>query len=172
MKITVEKITDWDLVRDVARNTVNKKALDSLKEVSDNFKNSILKSEHSPIRELRFKITMENIPSFVSVHFVRHNIGINHYVSTRREDRQDKFEDLGRLTPVTHIMTVNAQSLINMSRKRLCLMSHKETVKVMSMIKTEIEKIDSLVSKYMVRECEYRGFCPEGKNSCGYFKEG
>ena len=46
----------------------------------------LVEAEHSPIRELWFGIKME-IPYWVSVHFVRHHIGVNHYVQTQRDDR-------------------------------------------------------------------------------------
>lgn len=63
----------------------------------------------------------------------------------------------------------NAQALINMSRKRLCNQAHPETRQVMEEIKKEVSKRDEFLAEVMVRECVYRGYCPEVK-SCGYDK--
>ncbi len=63
-------------------------------------------------------------------------------------------------------MSCNTQALINISRKRLCKKAHEETIKVWQAVKDAIKEIDPIVAKYMVRECVYRGFCPEEK-SCG-----
>lgn len=77
-----------------------------------------------------------------------------------------------RLTPVNHTMFVNAEALINIARKRLCLCSHKETVYIMNLIKKEIEKKNHLLAKMLVPNCVYRnGLCKEGKFSCGFKDE-
>lgn len=64
------------------------------------------------------------------------------------------------------MMSCNTQALINISRKRLCKKAHEETIKVWQAVKEAIAELDPVVAKYMVRECVYRGFCPEEK-SCG-----
>ena len=61
----------------------------------------------------------------------------------------------------------NAQALINMSRKRLCNQASPETREVMEAMKEEVSKRDKFVAEVMVKECVYRGFCPEMK-PCGY----
>jgi thymidylate synthase ThyX len=63
----------------------------------------------------------------------------------------------------------NTQALINISRKRLCNQASKETRQVMEKIKNEVAKKDNFVAEVMVKECIYRGFCPE-MQSCGYDK--
>jgi thymidylate synthase ThyX len=64
-------------------------------------------------------------------------------------------------------MLVNAQTLINMARKRLCSKAHKETMDTMMAIKDEIAWVDPDLAKFLVPECEYRGnFCHEPR-SCG-----
>ena len=55
-------------------------------------KKKYLTSEHSPIRYLRFIIRME-IPYCNSVHFVRHKLGVEHFVQSQRNDRQDIGQD-------------------------------------------------------------------------------
>jgi thymidylate synthase ThyX len=68
------------------------------------------------------------------------------------------------------MMTCNAQALINISRKRLCTCASKETREVWKAVKEAIAEIDPIMAKHMVRECIYRGFCPEMVAYCGFFR--
>ena len=63
----------------------------------------------------------------------------------------------------------NAQALINLSRKRLCNQASPETREVMQAMKEEVSKRDKFLAEVMVKECVYRGFCPE-MQSCNYDK--
>lgn len=104
----------------------------------------------------------------MSVHFVRHWLGILHYVSTQRTDRTGVNRDNSTQdTPVTHECEANAQALINISRKRLCNQASPETREAWLEVKTEVKEADPVLASVMVKECIYRGFCPEMK-SCGY----
>jgi len=163
MQVKAEKITDLSLCREVCEATMqNKTSKVSLKQ--------IYKSEHSPIRSQMFKITMKDIPTFVSVHFVRHSIGIQHYVMSNRNDITGSNEVVTRESPVNHTMLLNAESLINLSKKRLCTKASLETRKVMKLIKDAIKEVDSDLSEFMVPQCVYRaGICQELK-SCKYNK--
>lgn len=165
MKIEVTKLTDINLIHEACSATIDGKQ-------SNISLDKMYKCMHSPIRTQIFFIKMIDIPSFVSVHFVRHKIGVEHFVSTRRDDRTDfSNEEVNRLTPVKHYMLINAESLINMARKRLCFSASKETREVFGMIKKEIEKVDPELAKYLVPECYFRnGYCPELK-SCGLYKQ-
>lgn len=166
MEIEVKKVTDWNRVLNAARMTVHKKALD--KEPSDKFKHSIMMSEHSPIRLLEFDIIIRDIPYCNMGHFVRHVMGIEKFVTTSREDRTNVPRSERRQTdPVDCQFSVNAQALINISRRRLCSCADKETIKIWNAVKSAIECVDPIVAKYMVRNCIYRGFCPEDE-CCGY----
>ena len=62
---------------------------------------------------------------------------------------------------------VNAQTLINMARKRMCNCSHKETRKAFQAIVEEMYTVDPEMAAVMVPNCIYRGFCPEVK-CCGF----
>ena len=123
--------------------------------------------EHSPIRTQLFWIEMIGIPTFVSVHLCRHNVGVTHYVESNRSDRGATFV-ADRLTPVNHGMLINAQALIQMARKRLCKCASKETQNVMAHICWEIKKIDPDLDARMVPECQYRNGCYELR-SCGLY---
>ena len=65
---------------------------------------------------------------------------------------------------------VNAQTLINISRRRLCNTASKETIEAWKLVvKTLKENVDPILADFLVPNCIYRGFCPEA-NSCGYWK--
>lgn len=118
------------------------------------------KSEHSPIRAEIWWIELIGIPTYVSVHLVRHKIGIEHFVESNREDRGGGDpEKIHRLTPVNHGMLVNSQALIAMSRKRLCYKADRRTVAVWRKLR---KALPPELRYFMVPECVYRnGFCPE-----------
>ena len=64
---------------------------------------------------------------------------------------------------------VNAQTLINISRKRLCHCASKETREAWVAVKEAIKEFDPIMASFMVPNCIYRGRCPE-MNTCGYYK--
>lgn len=166
INININQETPWKRALNAARRTVGKEPLD--KEPSDKWKDSILYAEHSPIRQVEYDIQMEGIPNFVSVHLVRHHEGCEKFVHSNREDRGGADPNtITRLTPVDMDMTCNAQALINISRKRLCNCASKETREVWQATKDKMKEIDPIMAKHMVRECVYRGFCPELK-CCGF----
>jgi len=171
MEVTVTSLTNWELVREVARATQGNFD-DITGPVSDNFKKRMLISEHSPLRALMFKVVLKDIPSYVSTHLVRHKIGVEHYVSTSRPDiratadRHDQRKD----DPVTHTMIINAAALIQMARERLCTKAEEQTQMVMRTIVAEMAKVDVTLSMYMQPKCCRLGFCPE-YHGCSRYKE-
>lgn len=150
---------DWQWVKTCTLNTVGKK---SLSKPTNEWKQKLIESEHSPIRELWFGIRME-IPYWVSVHFVRHHIGVNHYVQTQRTDRTGiNRDELPQGELVSHIMSVNAQELIFMAHKRLCKQASEETREVMKRIVEEVIKVCPQMKSILVPLCIYRnGKCTE-----------
>lgn len=160
IEISVKKLTDNLLIDKACSFTVDKEV-----NVKDYYK--MYKSEHSPIRTQMYWIEMLNIPSFVSVHLVRHKLGVEHFVKSLRDDRGGTgVED--RNTPVNHAMLINAQALIYMARKRLCSKAHIETQKVMHDIRDAIDAVDPDLAKAMVVDCVYRGGCFEF-NGCNFY---
>jgi len=160
---------DWAWVRFLAKNTVGAKVDPESGDMSLELKKKYLKSEHSPIRYLTFIIRMQ-IPYCDSVCFCRHKLGVEHYVQSQRNDRQDKFdrykEPQGHL--VSHVMVVNAQELMFMARRRLCRMASPNCQKIMKMIKMAVLKSNPEFEDVLVPNCEYLHSCPEFK-SCGYW---
>lgn len=169
MKVELTKVKgDWIEVVDKARTTVGKEELG--KEPSDKFKRKILMAEHSPIRSLIYCFKITNLKSWVATHFVRHHVGVEKWVRTQRSDRTGTNRDeLPQGAEVEMELEANAQALINMSRKRLCSQASPETRQVMQEMKKEVSKRDKFLADVMVRECVYRGFCPEMK-SCEFDK--
>lgn len=158
----------YEQVVNRARTTVSKEELG--KEPSDTFKRKILMAEHSPIRSLIYCFKISNLKSWIATHFARHHIGVEKWVSTQRTDRTGVNRDeLSQSNEVTMEIEANAQALINIARKRLCNQASVETRNIMQEMKNEVAKRDSFMADVMVRECVYRGFCPE-MVSCGYDK--
>ena len=161
MQVVVEKITGIDLMREACEFTINAESTMTLQK--------IYRAEHSPLRTQLFVVKMRNIPSFVSVHFVRHKVGVEHYVRSNREDRASNSGDEGRWAQTNHMMVINAQAMINMARKRLCSKAHKITIAVMSMVRDGVYEIDPDLGNFMVHDCIYRGRCVELR-TCGFAK--
>lgn len=123
------------------------------------------KAEHSPIRTIWFWIVLE-VPYWVSTHLVRHNVGVTTFVKSQRNDRQSDYDrnKAPQDSPVLHGMFINAQALINVSRKRLCMKASKETREAWEAVRKAVEIIDPQLAGCMVPECKYRnGACPELK---------
>ena len=147
---------DWQWAYTCTLNTVHKTPI---KKPTLEWKKKLLKSEHSPIRELWFGIKME-VPYWVSTHYVRHHIGVNHYISTQRDDRTNATTpraDMPQGTLVSHIMSVNAQELMFMARKRLCTQASPETRQVMQEIVNKVLETNPEFEDVLVPLCAYRG---------------
>lgn len=169
MKVTTEIISGWEWAKRAALRTVGKKPKTT--QPTDQWKADMLLAEHSPIRAVTYYISIDNIRQWVSVHLVRHWLGFLPFVHTQREDRRKidlKRDELpqGALNDMDII--ANAQALINVSRKRLCACASKETREAWQAVKDSIAEVDSVMADKMVKNCVYRGFCPEGDNCCGY----
>jgi len=157
----------WLAVKKLALRTVGKTVV---KLPDTRWKYRILLAEHSPIRALLFTVVLENIPTFVSTHLVRHKHGVEHFVRSQRSDYTQVDRSTRKQTDlISHTMVLNAQALISISRKRLCMKADASTRKVWQTAMEDIKQQDSVVAAVCVRECVYRGFCPEAR-SCGYVK--
>lgn len=155
----------WQEVKDAAMATIGKP---TGKYPDSEWKKKILLAEHSPIRLLTFTVRIEDLPYWVSVHLTRHKVGVEHFVSTQRSDRTgiDR-EKLPQDALVMHTMVINAQALINISRKRMCLQASPETREAWHKVVELFYDIEPEIWDVCVQECIYRGFCPEMK-SCGF----
>ena len=171
-KIKVEIIKhptdeDWLFCKQCALNTIGK---NSTTLPTSEWKEKILKAEHSPIRTLwfAFKITA---PYYCVMHMVRHKIGCEHFVKSQRDDRTNN--DIPRAEKpqgefIDYILYINAQELMFMARRRLCNQASSETREVMKAIVSEVLKTNPEFNNVLVPMCVYQGHCPEftpcGKN--------
>lgn len=166
MKIEITRVTSWTEVLNSARFTWRKSLRSG--EPSVKWKKKIIKAEHSPLRCLMFNIDMYNIPSYTAGHFVRH-VHAQPFISTSRPDTdghqiprdKQKKSDL-----VNCRLFLNAEEIINISRKRLCSKAELPTRQVWQSVLKELRKIEPELVNACVPNCIYRGFCPEIK-SCG-----
>ena len=150
---------------------------DTEKLPSIEWKRRMLKAQHSPIRMLEYTFLLEDIPSWVSVHLVRH-VHATPFVTTQRNDRMNREEGYDRRkapqdTPVDMIWFVNAEELITIAHKRLCMLASPETRKVVQDICKAIlrECPEWQETGLLVPLCTYRnGLCDEFK-PCDYYME-
>ncbi len=159
MKVKITKLTDEGIMQQACEATMpegvwSKMSLDR-----------IYTCKHSPIYTQLFWVELRGIPSFVSTHLCRHHVGVTHFVQSKRDDRGGTGKE-NRYTPVNHSMLVNAMSLIQMSWKRLCFLSHTDTIMVFKKIEKELKKVDPALCNHLQPHCEYLGRCDEDK-PCG-----
>ena len=163
----VSKKGTWREVADCANVTINKG--EGNNEPSSKWKKRMLLCEHSPIRILFFDFKWTELKYWVSVHLVRHKIGIEHFVRTQRSDRSGVDRDgLRQDSPVEHRISVNAQAMISISRKRLCMNASPETREAWTAVVEKLKESENELYNVCVPDCIYRGWCYEYK-SCGYF---
>lgn len=190
MKVNVIQETPWSRALNAARRTIGKPPLN--KEPSDNWRKMVIMAEHSPIKLVEYLISFKDLRQWVGVHLLRHE----HMLPFIHSQRVDRREDIDSLTervmsiieedvksdesfnkrdylfqgePNDQDFVVNAQTLINISRKRLCHCASKETREAWVAVKAAIKEFDPIMASFMVPNCIYRGRCPE-MNTCGYYK--
>lgn len=157
---------NWREVADSANTTVNRKP--GTKEPSSAWKRRMLLCEHSPIRQIFVKLKWTDLKSWISVHFVRHKIGIEHWVRSQRTDRTGVNRDyLPQSNFVEHEIMADTQAVINISRKRLCNQASKETREAWKAAIDTLKTKEPELHAACVPDCVYRGWCYEFK-SCGY----
>lgn len=158
----------WREVANSANTTINKEAGE--REPSSLWKRRMLLAEHSPIRQLIVKWKWRDLKYWVSVHLVRHWLGIVHWVRTQRSDRTGvNRDDIPQSASVEHEAEANAQSMINISRKRLCFQASQETREAWQGVLESMKDEQPELFSVCVRDCVYRGWCYEF-HSCNYHK--
>ena len=97
---------------------------------------------------------------------------MEHFVQTQRTDRTGVDRDaLPQGALVNHTMRINAQAVINISRKRLCGKASPETREAWLMVLKAIWDKEPELYSVCVPNCVYRGFCPE-MDGCGIWESG
>lgn len=163
-------IVDWKRVKNHCRTTDNKDFTD--KDATDEFKKKLLISEHTPIRLIELDWSWKGMPSWVSVHWVRHKW--EKFVSTQRDDRKEHDIPRGKMpqdTPVNFDGYANMQALIDSFRKRLCFCASPETREYAEDFKVSLHLIFPELADVLVPNCIYRCGCPEGFSCCRFFDD-
>lgn len=78
----------------------------------------------------------------------------------------DRFD---RYAPQSMALLLNAEEIINISRKRLCAKASAETREIWEKVIDEVSKCDLDLANHCVKPCVYCGFCREAK-PCGFMK--
>ena len=159
--VTAKLRSSFDDVREAAQNTIGKKFDPEGTSSSTTLKTKYFISEHSPIRSFDVRIILHDVYYPTSVSFCRH-VHSTPYVKTNRADRTNQKRSLDNSTD--HMFDSNAQSLIDMMRKRLCIGCCSQDVYLWAL---EIKKKLILnpdtyeLGLCLVPGCVYRGGCPE-----------
>ena len=155
---------DWMLCKKCTLVTVSK---DSNTPPTFEWKQKLLKANHSPIRTLQFCFRLTDIPYWVSVHLVRH-VHATPFVSTQRDDRQNKYSrgEAPQNAPVSMCWYMNAEELITISHKRLCNQASKETRELVQTICNKVIEVNPEFNGLLVPNCVYRGGICDEFNSC------
>lgn len=156
--------SDWIAVKQRALVTVGKT---SDTEPSSEWKDKIITARHSPIRRLRFSFFIENIPSCNATHLARH-IHAQPYIMSQRNDRQNKYDrrKAPQDAPVNMIWDMNAEELMIICNKRLCMKADEVTRQIVAAIRDEVIKLCPEFKPHLIRMCDYMGRCPE-MQPCG-----
>lgn len=168
MKVTLLEYPsekDWCGVYQRALVTVGKT---SQKVPDMKWRLDILRARHSPIRRLHFAFLLEDIPSWVSVHFARH-VHAQPYVASQRNDRQKKYDrnTAPQNAPVDMIWDMSAEELMVIANKRLCKLASEETRAIVQMMCDEVKAVcPEFESGLLVPMCEYHGGVCHEMKSC------
>lgn len=187
--VEVEQETPWKRALNAARRTIGKKPID--KEPSEEWRKKVIMAEHSPIKLVEYRISFSDLRQWVGVHLLRHEHSLP-MIHSQRVDRRDIDEMVEKVMQILsddikneegfnkrdylfqgetndQDFYVNAQTLINISRKRLCACASKETREAWALVKEAVREVDPIMASFMVVNCVYRGRCPE-MTTCGYYK--
>ena len=159
---------DWLKVRRRALVTIGKLPNPD-KQTSLEWQKKMLRCRHSPIRKLWFSFYIKDIPYWLHTELVRHHVGIEKYVKSQRDDRNNNNipraeKPQGAL--VNMIIDINAESLMTLMNKRLCGCATKEMQELMLMIRKEVIWNNPEFTDFLVPMCKYHNCCNEF-NSCG-----
>lgn len=158
---------DWMACKERALVTIGK--TEGIKPPTEEWKKKILEARHSPIRRLRFSFYIE-CPSWVSVHLCRH-VHAQPYVKSQRNDRQNEYDrnKAPQDSPVCMILDVNAEALITIANKRLCIQASDETRMLVTAMCDAVIEANPEFANELVPMCVREGGCHE-MNPCGYYK--
>lgn len=187
--VQLKQIVGWDIAYEAALRTVGKQPKKQYP--GNKWRLRSLMAEHSQVKLVQYRISFLDLRQWVGVHLLRHPYVLP-FIHSQRDDRR---EDIDKLVErVLSIIKddiksssdfnkrdylfqgetndqdfyVNAQTFVNISRKRLCTCASKETRMAWQLVKDAIKDVDPVIYHCMRRQCVYRGFCPEMHPACRY----
>jgi len=164
------KASGWEDVKEAALTTIHKNY--SGGEITPEWKEKILLSGHSPIRELIIKIKFSDIPRWIADQLVRHNVGVNNYMGTGRSDRIGIPRSEQTMEMLTEFkQTYNGQSFLHMTRTRMCIGSvSKETRELIETLVKKLAEFEPELALFCTPPCIYNGGCKEVFGGCNHLK--
>jgi len=176
MKVKIERIVGPEYMTGALRTTAGKDMYTVKKPTLDTFKKMIVTAggvPHSPLRAVNYRIYVEDVKSWVTVHYVRHHIGVQFYIKSQRTDRDNQDHSDRNKAPqdtlINMMFDINANSLLTMAQARLCHKASPDTRAVMRAIKSELlqgDEYDELVGMAMQPSCDWYHRCFEPR-PCG-----
>lgn len=162
------KAQDWLEVKRRALVTIGKQKVTP---PTEDWKRSILRARHSPIRRLHFSFFIE-CPYWVSVHLTRHHVGVTPYVRSQRNDRQEDYDrtKAPQDAPVVMILDINAEALITLANKRLCRQASEETRQLVQLMCLAVLEVCPEFEDELVPMCARNGNVCHEMHSCGRCK--
>jgi thymidylate synthase ThyX len=172
VEIELRKYPQMDDLRWFKECTIGTMGKETKTPPTSDFLRRMLTARHSPIRELTFSYVIRDIPYWVSVHLVRHHVGFQPYVQSQRNDRQNQYDrtKAPQDSPVTMRVTLNAEALLNLANKRLCMKASPETREVVARMCALAEKVMPELRGLLVPMCEYHGGKCYEMTPCGRAK--
>jgi len=178
MKVTVKRLVGPEYMTGALRTTAGKDMYVVKKPTLETFKKMVVSAggvPHSPLRAVNYRIYVEDVKSWVTVHYVRHHIGVQFYIKSQRTDRDVSSGDRNKDpqdTLINMMFDVNANSLLMMAQARLCVKAAPDTQAVMKEIKKQIlegDDYDQIIGGAMQPSCEWYSKCFE-PSPCGKWK--
>jgi len=180
MKVTVKRLVGPEYMTGALRATSGRNMFIVKPPTLETFKKQVVSAggvPHSPLRTVLYRVYVEDVKSWVTVHYVRHHIGVQFYVKSQRTDRagqQDHTDrnDAPQGTPIDMMFDINANAILTMAQARLCKQAAGETRDVFRALKTELlqgDEYDEIVGMAMQPPCEWYGKCFE-PSPCGKIK--
>ena len=158
---------DWMLCKTITLATVGKIAKSS---PTSEWKQKILKARHSPIRLLNYYFKITKIPYYVSVHLCRHVHSLP-FLETQRTDRTGVDRNQKpQNAPINMWLVANAEELMTIANKRLCLNASQETRQIVQAMCKLAEEATPELHGLLVPLCEYCGGVCHEMEPCGRYQ--
>jgi len=168
---------DWNRVKSAALTTIHKTSFKS--GITSKWKEAMILGRHSPIREFRILVNIDDIPRWIADQLVRHTVGVNNYMGTMRPDRGNVPRAEQTMETLTSFrQSYNIDSFLTMCHSRLCVgVVSRETRELVEEIVEILALNEPEIAKYCVPPCIYMGGCKEApllelmrKPKCNFYK--